>query len=170
LARGADIQRQVARTLLTGTKQDEIKIMSRAAIILATIFTAILPFSSLSLAASDAEIGSLGDKMSAAFRCSTFAYLSQDQKEQQRLFQIGLKAGRDYVEGLKSRDDLAKGETAAFIRSVSTDFVVGQIYESASTHAYDEIVRNQNGQPLNASEAKTQAELGYRQSNCSSIN
>ena len=106
--------------------------MSRAAIILATIFTTILPFSSLSLAASDAEIESFGDKMSAAFGCSTYAHLSQDQKEQQRLFQIGLKAGRDYVEGLKSRDDLAKGETAAFIRSVSTDFVVGQMYERLS--------------------------------------
>ena len=84
--------------------------MSRAAIILTTIFTAILPFSSLSLAASDAEIESFGDKMSAAFECSTYAHLSQDQKEQQRLFQIGLKAGRDYVERLKSRDDLARGE------------------------------------------------------------
>jgi hypothetical protein len=143
--------------------------MSRAAIILATTFTAILPFSSLSLAASDAEIESLGDKMSAAFGCSTLAHLSEDQKEQQRLFQIGLKAGRDYVEGLKSRDDLAKGEISAFIRSVSTDFVVGQMYESESTHAYDEIV-NQNGQPLDAPEAKTQAERSYRQKNCSSIN
>jgi hypothetical protein len=143
--------------------------MSRAAIILTTIFTAILPFSSLSLAASDAEIESFSDKMSAAFECSTYAHLSQDRKEQQRLFQIGLKAGRDYVEGLKSRDDLARGEMAAFIRSVSTDFVVGQMYESVSTHAYDEIV-NQNGQTLDASEAKTQAERSYRQSNCSSIN
>jgi hypothetical protein len=143
--------------------------MSRAAIIIATIFTAILPFSSISLAASDAEIESFGDKMSAAFGCSTYAQVSQDQKEQQRLFQIGLKAARDYVEGLKSREDLAKGETAAFIRSVSTDFVVGQMYESVSTHAYDEIV-NQTGQSLNASEAKTQAERSYRQSNCSLIN
>ena len=99
----------------------------------------------------------------------TYAHLSQDRKEQQRLFQIGLKAGRDYVEGLKSRDDLARGEMAAFIRSVSTDFVVGQMYESVSTHAYDEIV-NQNGQTLDASEAKTQAERSYRQSNCSLIN
>ena len=142
-------------------------IMSRAAIILATIFTTILPFSSLSLAASDAEIGRAGDKMSAAFRCSTYSHMSHDQKEQQRLFQIGLKAGRDYVEGLKSRDDLAKGEMAAFIRAAPTDFVVGQMYESESTNAYDEIVNSQNG-PLDADAAKTQAELRYRQSNCSS--
>ena len=78
--------------------------MTRAAVV-ATIVASILSSPSLSHAASDAEISSLGDKMSSAFRCSTYAQLSQDQKEQQRLFQIGLKAGRDFVEGLKSRDD-----------------------------------------------------------------
>jgi hypothetical protein len=72
--------------------------MDRAAI-MATVVAGILSFPSLSHAASDAEISGLGDKMSSAFRCSTYAQLSQDQKEQQRLFQIGLKAGRDYVEG-----------------------------------------------------------------------
>jgi hypothetical protein len=74
--------------------------MNRAAII-ATIVASMLSFPSLSLAASDAEIGGSGDKMSGAFRCSTYAQLFHDQKEQQRLFQIGLKAGRDYVEGAK---------------------------------------------------------------------
>jgi hypothetical protein len=128
--------------------------------------------SSPSLAASDAEIVSLGDKMSGAFRCSTYASIFHDQKERQRLFQIGLKAGRDYVEGLKSRDD-PTSELSTFIRAAPTDFVVGQMYESESTHAYDEIVKNQNGPPLkqwlDADEAKIQAELRSRQSNCSSI-
>ena len=111
--------------------------------------------------------------MSGAFRCSTYAQLFHDEKEQQRLFQIGLRAGRDFVEGLKSRDDPAMGEMSRFIRGVSTDFVVGQMYEAESTHAYDEIVKNQNGLPLkqwlDASAAKTQAELRYQQSNCSLI-
>ena len=147
--------------------------MNRAAINLATLVASILAFSSPSLAASDAEIVSLSDKMSGAFRCSTYAQLFHDQKEQQRLFQIGLKAGRDYVEELKGRDDPSMGEMSAFIRDVSTDFVVGQMYESESTHAYDEIVKNRNGlplkQPLDASAAKAQAELNYQKSNCSSI-
>jgi hypothetical protein len=147
--------------------------MSRAAVIVATIFSSILAFSPPTLAAGDAEIGSFGDKMSGAFRCSTYAQLFLDQKEQQRLFQIGLKAGRDFVEGLKSRDD-PTSEMSTFIRGVSTDFVVGQMYESESTHAYDEIVKYQNGlplkEPLDASAAKIQAELRYRQSNCSLIN
>jgi hypothetical protein len=146
--------------------------MNRAAII-ATIVASILSFPSLSLAASDAEIVSLSDKMSGAFRCSTYAQLFHDQKEQQRLFQLGLKAGRDYVEGVKSRDDPTMSEMSTFIRGVSTDFVVGQMYESESTHAYDEVVKYQNGLPLkqglDADAAKTQAELSYRKSNCSQI-
>jgi hypothetical protein len=144
--------------------------MSRAAIV-ATIVTSMIALSPPSLAASDAEIVSLGDKMSGAFKCSTYAQLLHDQKEQQRLFQIGLKAGRDYVQGLKSRDD--PSEMSTFIRGAPTDFVVGQMYEAESTHAYDEIVKNQNGLPLkqwlDADAAKTQAEVRYRQSNCSLI-
>src|SRR5262249_13578397 len=145
--------------------------MSRAAIG-ATIVTSMIAVSPPSLAASDAEIVSLGDKMSGAFRCSTYASIFHDQKEQQRLFQIGLKAGREYVEGLKSRDD-PTSELSTFIRGGSTNFVGGQMYESESTHAYDEFVKDQNGLPLkqwlDADTAKTQAELRYRQSNCSII-
>ena len=141
-----------------------------SATIVATI--GILAFSSPSFAASDADLNNLSDKMSGAFKCSTYAAIFHDQKEQQRLFQIGLKAGRDYVEGLKSRDD-PTSEMSTFIRGVSTDFVVGQLYEAESTHAYDEIVKYQNGLPLkqwlDASAAKTQAELSYRKSNCSLI-
>jgi hypothetical protein len=147
-------------------------VLSRA-VILATTVASILAFLLPSLAASDAEISGLGDKMSGAFRCSTYAQLFHDQTEQQRLFQIGLKAGRDFVEGLKSRDD-PTSELSTFIRGAPTDFVVGQMYEAESTHAYDEIVKYQNGLPLkqwlDAPAAKTQAELTYRNSNCSSIN
>ena len=138
-----------------------------SATIVATI--GILAFSSPSFAASDADLNNLSDKMSGAFKCSTYAAIFHDQKEQQRLFQIGLKAGRDYVEGLKSRDD-PTSEMSTFIRGVSTDFVVGQLYEAESTHAYDEIVKPQNGLPMNkwfeAPEPKIQAERSYRQSNC----
>ena len=141
-----------------------------SATIVATI--GILAFSSPSFAASDADLNNLSDKMSGAFKCSTYAAIFHDQKEQQRLFQIGLKAGRDYVEGLKSRDD-PTSEMSTFIRGVSTDFVLGQLYEAESTHAYDEIVKYQNGLPPNkwfdAPEPKNQAERIYGQSNCSLI-
>ena len=59
--------------------------MNRAAIV-ATIVTSILAFSPPSLAASDEELGKLGDKMRGAFRCSTYASMFYDQKEEHGCF------------------------------------------------------------------------------------
>ena len=91
-----------------------------------------------------------------------------DWKEQQRLFQIGLKAGRDFVEGMKSRTDPnpSVGGMLAFVRGVSTDFMVGSMYDSETTKALDEIPPERRVDP---SEEKNQAEIIYRNSNCSSI-
>ena len=132
--------------------------MSRAAIV-ATVVTATLAFASPSLAASDAELGGFGDKMSGAFRCSTYAGMFPDQKEQQRLFQIGLKAGRDFVEGLKSRDDPTMREMTTYLGAVSTDFVVGQMYETESTKAHDEIVKYRTGGSIGWTRPKPKSKL-----------
>jgi hypothetical protein len=136
--------------------------------IIATVITSNLAFWSSSFAASDTDIGSLGDKMSGAFKCSIYASMVHDQKEQQRLFQIGLKAGRDFVEGMKDRTDPdpSVGSMLAFVRGVSTDFMVGTMYESEAIKAFDEIPMEQR---LDPSAEKNQAEIIYRKSNCSSI-
>jgi hypothetical protein len=141
--------------------------MSRAAIV-ATLVIALLALSSPSRAATDAELATLGNKMSGAFKCSIYASMFHDWKEQQRLFQIGLKAGRDFVEGMKSRTDPnpSVGDMLAFVRGVSTDFMVGSMYDSEATKALDEIPLEQRVDP---SEEKTQAETIYRNSNCSLI-
>jgi hypothetical protein len=146
----------------------EEQMATRHTAIVTTIVTSILAFSSPSLAASDAELASLGNKMSSAFKCSVYASMFQDWKEQQRLFQIGLNAGRDFVEGMKSRTDPNPlvGGMLAFVRGVSTDFMVGSMYDSETTKALDEIPVEQRVDPA---EEKTQAENIYRQSNCSSI-
>ena len=132
--------------------------------IIATAITSNIAFWSSSFAAGDADIGSLGDKMSGAFKCSIYASMFHDQKEQQRLFQIGSKAGRDFVEGMKGRTDPdpSVGAMLAFVRGVSTDFMVGTMYESEATKAFDEI-------PMGPTAEKNQAEVIYRKSNCSSI-
>jgi hypothetical protein len=138
----------------------------------------VVAFSSPSFAASDEEIGHSGDKMSGAFRCLTYARMFHDYKEEERLLLIGLKAGRDFVVGLKnlSGKNLSdNGWYAAFIRETSTDFVVGITYNAETTKAYDEIVKYQNGvvqEPskwLDPSAAKTEAERSYGNGNCSLI-
>ena len=143
--------------------------MNSAAIV-ATIVTSILAFSSPSLAASEEEMA--GNKISGAFRCATYARMFDDQKEQVRLFQIGLKAAREFAEAFKSDPKLSE-QLMTYIPGISTDFVVGMMYGEQSTKAYDEIVKYDNGVPLNkwlsVDEAKLEAERSYRKSNCSLI-
>jgi len=144
--------------------------MSRAAIV-ATVVTSTLAFLSFSFAASDEEIGHSADKMRSAFRCLTYARMFHDYKEEQRLFQIGLKAARDFYEGIKSRSDPTIGEVMA--HWVSADFMVGLTYDRETTKAYDEIVKYDGVLPrqqwLDPAEAKTEAERSYRNGNCSLI-
>jgi hypothetical protein len=104
--------------------------VNRAAII-AAIVTSTLPFSSPSLAASDAEMA--GDKMTGAFRCLTYARMFHDYKEEQRLFQIGVKAGREFAEQFRS--DPKFSEITAYVPS--TDFLVGIMYNEQTTKAHD---------------------------------
>jgi hypothetical protein len=144
--------------------------MSRAAIV-AIIASSILPFSSLSLATSDADLSHLGEKMSGAFRCAIYAGMSKDFKEQKRLFQIGLNAGRDYVKGMKSSNQLDYKEYSG---DVSTDFVVGMMYKDLSDKAHHEVRKNRDEQMLerwrDSDAVKREAERSYRNGNCSLIN
>ena len=140
------------------------------------VVTSILAFSSPSLAASDEEIAHSGDLMSTAFECLTYARMSHDYKEEDRLFLIGLKAGRDFYEGIKSRNDPALGEVLIeFLRKTSTDFMVGLTYDNETKEARDKIVKYDDGrlrepsQWLDPPEAKLEAERSYRKSNCSLI-
>ena len=141
--------------------------MNRIAIV-ATMVTSILAFSSPSLAASDEELGHLGDKMSGAFKCSVYAADSHDLKEQQRLFQIGLKAARDFVEGLKSHNKHPLGELQTYMPGATTDFVFGEMYADQSKQAEDEI-RSGLDHWGDTDARKNEAERSYRKSNCSLI-
>jgi hypothetical protein len=143
--------------------------MSRAAIV-ATIVTSILAFSSPSLAASDEELDHLGDKMAGAFKCSAYAADTRDLKEQQRSFQIGLKAARDFVDGMKSLNNSPLSKLQTYMPGATTDFVVGQMWAEQSKQATDEIRSGLSpGHWGDADARKVEAERAYRQSNCSLI-
>ena len=139
--------------------------MSRTATV-STIVASIVAFSSPALAASDEELVHSSDLMVGAFRCAIYAHLFNDLKEQQRLFQIGLKAGRDLVEGMKSRNDSPMSEATKYLPGASTDFLVGSMYDSETAKAYGEIPSEQRFHP---SEDNTPAKAKYRESNCSLI-
>src|SRR5262245_41234939 len=63
------------------------------------VFLTLLGSISISFRQSD-EKAQLGSLMWAAFQCGTYAGLSGDEKEQARLFEVGLKAGREFLDAI----------------------------------------------------------------------
>src|SRR5262249_41339605 len=139
--------------------------MSRTATV-STIVASIVAFSSPALAASDEELAHSSDLMVGAFRCAIYAHLFNDLKEQQRLFQIGLKAGRDLVEGMENPNQPPMSEGAKYMTGATNNFLVGSIEYSETAKAYGEIPSEQRFHP---SEDNTPAKAKYRESNCSLI-
>jgi len=76
----------------------------------------------------------------SAFECSI---LASDQKEVQRLFDIGLAAGRRFLEGLNNLTDDEDRKVAAniavlwnFVAGPSHDFVLGRVYEDRTNDLF----------------------------------
>jgi hypothetical protein len=118
--------------------------------------------------------------MWSAFQCGTFAEMSGNEKEQARLFDVGLKAGRDFLDAVKTRQitpEVAKSEVpigvSMLLGGPSTDFVIGRIFENALRDAYDDIVKMDNGFLLDSSKwvmddelRKAKAQTRYLKGNC----
>ena len=111
--------------------------------------------SSVASAEDGIEKARLGRVMWSAFQCSIFGELSDNKKEQARLFQIGLKAGRDFLEALNANQITQEAMNTEvpvavimMLQGPSIEFIVGRIYEAALSDAYDEIVKRRNGMTL----------------------
>jgi hypothetical protein len=135
---------------------------------------------------SEEATASLGRVMWSAFECATFAAMADKQEDAKHLFDIGVKAGRDFIEAL-NRGNISQEEFSTMVPvgvtmliregGPSTDFVVGRVYSYASENAYDAIVKTSAlGLPLDAKDwilddglKKIKAENSYSHSNCELI-
>jgi hypothetical protein len=159
---------------MSGTKPN-------AAAIVACIF--LLSFPSLASPNDEVEKARLGRVMWSAFQCFTFADISKNEKERTRLFQVGLKAGRGFLEALNSgqisektvREEVPIGVTI-MLQGPSIDFILGRIFEGAMSDAYDYIVKQANGMPLETSQwimdgevKKMKAEITFLKNNCALV-
>jgi len=116
----------------------------------------------------------------SAFSCATFASLAGDEDEQKRLFNVGYEAGTQFVAGLKdgttSQVDRTNAPVAVLLllAGPTTDFIVGRIFEAATGHAFDAVVKEDaQGLPLFDPARWAEGELRtskarnkYRDSNC----
>ena len=87
--------------------------------------------------------------MWSAFECGTYAEMSDDEKEQTRLFELGVKAGRDFLGARESHqitDDDVRNEVPFFMLLVlqgpSTDFIIGRVFQFAYTRTFDDIAKH----------------------------
>jgi hypothetical protein len=120
---------------------------------------------------SGVEKARLARNMWSAFQCSMLAEMTGDQNEQQRLFMVGIKSGRDFLDALKngqiSRDNVEKevpwGVTM-YLAGPSTDFIIGRIFQEATRDTYDEMdaAKTMDDPELRRSKAKT----GYLKNKC----
>jgi hypothetical protein len=147
---------------------------------LAVIAVTLLSWSPALAQTTEVEKARLARTMWSAFQCATYAELSKDQKEQERLFLIGVKAGRDFLEALKNGQisrETASNEVPigviGLLGGPSPDFIVGRVFENATRDAYDQIVSMENGLLLEHPKwvmdeelRKTKAESFYQSRNC----
>lgn len=85
--------------------------------------------------------------MWSAFSCATYAEISGNKQEQERLFEVGYNAGCTFVDGFKNKT-ITETETKdaplgvlMLMSGPTTDFIIGRIFESATEDAYAKVVK-----------------------------
>ena len=150
--------------------------LTRFVAVVAVVLSAVSP----AFAQGAVEKARLSRTMWSAFQCATFAEMSGNPTEQARLFDVGVKSGREFLEAVKNRQippDIANQEVpigvSMLLRGPSTDFVVGRIFEAAMSDAFDDIIKKENGLMLDSSKwandeglKKSKAQSQYQRSNC----
>ena len=118
--------------------------------------------------------------MWSAFECGTFAELAEDQEEQQRLFLVGIEAGRSFLRDVQD-ETIQQSEyreapigVLMLLGGPSIDFIIGRVFESAMGEAYDSVVKDDAsgvemddpGQWRRGESKAQRGRLLYDQSNC----
>ena len=142
----------------------------------------IILLSSVSIASAQtaAEKAKLARTMWSAFQCGTYAEMSDNVKEQARLFNLGLSAGREVLDAIQKGQippEVVSKEVpvlvALSLQGPSIDFIIGNIFAHAMGDAFDDIVKTENGVTLGPSQwindnelRKSKAQTKYLQGNC----
>ena len=113
----------------------------------------------------------LGRIMWSAFECSAFAELSEYKTEQERLYLVGLNAGRAFLEAMKAgqiseqavKDDVPINVLQR-LEGPSNEFVINKIYAAATGNAHDDY-RKEKEEQL-GTHPKQDARFAYTYHNC----
>jgi hypothetical protein len=137
------------------------------------LVTAALAACTTVLNAAD-EKALLGHVMWSAFECSALAELAENKSEQERLYLVGLNAGRTFLEARKAGQlsQQALNESVPInvlqrLEGPSNEFVIDKIHAAATGLARDEIVKRTRGiWRMLGSNQKSEARSDYGYRNC----
>lgn len=119
--------------------------------------------------------------MYSAWRCSTYAEIKGDMAEQNRLFKLGYEKGRQFMDAAlggtitdEERRNFVPIIVGMLMAGPTPEFVLGRIFESAASRAYDDIAtKDANGMPLAPADyvrderlTASIASTKYMQANC----
>lgn len=144
----------------------------------AMIFTALLAAGTVTASAKDDDEKArarLGQVMYSAFRCAAFAI--GNAQEENRLFAIGLDAGRRFIEAVENGQisssvmgsEVPTGVVLYVRRGVGAhpEFIMGRIFEGMLVDLFDRY-----GEIFNSTDEgvrKSKAHVKYVQENCALI-
>lgn len=114
-----------------------------------------------------------GRLMWSAFVCATYAMISEDYAERERLFELGYEAGTRFMEAWPSLSEEQRRNHPTVmllhLAGPTNDFIIGRVYQAAENHAHDEVVRSdERGIPVLDPEANAlRAESLFGREDCS---
>ena len=113
----------------------------------------------------------LGRVMWSAFECSALAELAENKSEQERLYLVGLNAGRTFLEAMKAGqlsqqaiNELVPINVLQRLEGPSDEFVIGKIHAAATGRTRDEIVKRKRSIWGVTQKQEARSNYGYR--NC----
>lgn len=108
----------------------------------------------------------------AAFECATFAEHSGERAQQERLFNLGLASGREFIVAMQRHEftdeQVNNSAPVGFLLSLggpSVDFMLGVVFAHASQHGFERITERA-GQRLDRELMQVVAGNLFRENNC----
>lgn len=120
-----------------------------------------------SAAVSDEANARLLRKMFTAFQCSSYASFAEKKEEAQRLFDAGIKAGREALKAGNISQEILMANGLPFTvlkpTNPSADVFIGRVYSNAHQSIFEDL------KEYDLDEVIPRCERAYRLSNCEAI-
>ena len=121
------------------------------------------------------EYAVMGRELHSALQCASWASITKDDAESERLFTFGYEQGQKFLAAIKAekvkKEDISSEVPIAvawMLQGPTEEFILGRIYEAAQEDALEEVFKT--GDEFNSDEMqKIIAGNKYRDGNCQLI-